>query len=725
MINKILNFIKNNYILLLILIFAIYLRFTGINPGYPAHTDEGGYSSALTMIWNENLDPGRYDYPAGVPLIHIFLFKSIFIPLAWFKYYVSHLGQILDGFINIPLNEVDYQRIFRLEILGNREINVMYWGRYVTAFFGVGVVISSYLFSKKVFNKSVGLITAFLVAVNFRQVLNSHIGLPDIYNAFFLLLTLYYSYSIILNPITYNYFMAGLFNAIYFSIKFQTFGFLPLLVSHLIVFKRITDHFKLFLTFLTSTFFIILLNPYLFIKFEQFKAIQTYQLAKYGIGSNSINIFPISYLYHIGIGNVISILFVIGVVYCLFRYFKKSVLIVLVLVQFMFVFVYMSRGGFYTRNFVTITPIILIFSAVIISGLFKAIKIKWLSNLTLLIFLILISLDNIKNSSLIAREYNKPWNRLILGDWVNKNIPQNSKVAAHSDTPLPDNVKRLMYEPDISFSINEFIENNADYAISNSSWTTNSFYWWMGGPFDEARKHLWDKPVEVLEYSYPALALRELEQFNVFAISNPWQAPDTDFLIAKIPKYSISSKKLVNTFNFDDNIDGWRKSGIFWADSDNLDHENGTLIVVQEPAKLPSIRWESPILDIKNWKGFAISYDIKTENNLKNVANGYVFVSFYGEVDDAKNSINRTGIRLSERNTTTDKWVKKELVGTIPQNSKYMTINFASYSPTLSKTMIDNINIYDTDVKIDLSGVKITPIRVDQNNLFLNSHGNL
>src|SRR3990167_8533113 len=138
MMNKFLIFIKQNYWILLISTIAIYLRFKGIYPGYPEHTDEAGFSSALLMLFKGNFDPGRYDYPAGLPLIHLFLFKFFFIPFYWMLFYLQSLGTIVDGFMKIPLNSLEYQRIFHLNILGEREINVMYWGRYITAACGVG-----------------------------------------------------------------------------------------------------------------------------------------------------------------------------------------------------------------------------------------------------------------------------------------------------------------------------------------------------------------------------------------------------------------------------------------------------------------------------------------------------------------------------------------------------------------------------------------------------------
>src|SRR3989338_4306473 len=96
---KLKKFFSTNWILLLILLLSIFLRFSGINPGYPPyHSDEGiTYSSAVEMIKNNNLDPERYDYPIITPLVNYIFFKFFFIPLSWFKYFVLHFPDIMDG----------------------------------------------------------------------------------------------------------------------------------------------------------------------------------------------------------------------------------------------------------------------------------------------------------------------------------------------------------------------------------------------------------------------------------------------------------------------------------------------------------------------------------------------------------------------------------------------------------------------------------------------------
>ena len=127
MVNKLFSFALSYKLLLFILTIAAVLRFAGTNPGYNQfHADEGiTYSAAVSMIKNENLDPLRYDYPALVPLINYFFFKFFFIPISWTIYFLTHIPEIIDGVIHIPIAPLEAKKIFQIHILGERDINAI------------------------------------------------------------------------------------------------------------------------------------------------------------------------------------------------------------------------------------------------------------------------------------------------------------------------------------------------------------------------------------------------------------------------------------------------------------------------------------------------------------------------------------------------------------------------------------------------------------------------
>src|SRR5690606_37798615 len=101
------------------------------------------------------------------------------------------------GVIKLPLTQTDRIRIFHNEIIGEREIYALWWGRYTTAFISFLTVIVIYFIGNKIFGKYTGHFASLILAVNYRHVLNSHIGLPDIYNAFFLALSVFTSFYLL------------------------------------------------------------------------------------------------------------------------------------------------------------------------------------------------------------------------------------------------------------------------------------------------------------------------------------------------------------------------------------------------------------------------------------------------------------------------------------------------------------------------------------------------
>ncbi|TSC63489.1 MAG: Glycosyl transferase family protein, partial [Microgenomates group bacterium Gr01-1014_93] len=205
--------IKNNKLLVLILLIAALLRIGAVYPGFNQyHTDEPAiWGSALNMIRHSTLDPGRYDYPATTMLINAFFYKFLFIPLGWIWYYLTHFWDLFDGVIKIFPTEKEMNRVFTLYIIGERGVNAIFWARYVTAFFGVGTVFLTYLLSKKMFSERVGLLAALFLTFNYRNVMNSHLSLPDIYNAFFLLLALIACWNLMQKPSRLAYLLAGIF----------------------------------------------------------------------------------------------------------------------------------------------------------------------------------------------------------------------------------------------------------------------------------------------------------------------------------------------------------------------------------------------------------------------------------------------------------------------------------------------------------------------------------
>lgn len=727
-----------NKTLLIILVLAFLWRFIGIYPGYPLHPDEGmSYSQGLAMLTEKTLDAHgyayTYAYPNVVPMINAVLFKFIFIPLTWVWFFLNRITQLVDGVLQIIPSPLERERIFQTFILGKGGINPLYWGRTIAALFGFGSVVLSFVLGKRTFNRKIGLIWTFLMAANWRLVLGSHLGLPDIYNVFFLLLSIIFSFRISEKQNTKSFLLAGIFAGISFSVKFQIFSFICLFLCYLYgVFRvRKLNLYLIFISAFSSLLVILLINPYHLIHWETTLEQMSYVASKYGIGKKTLYIYPVSYLYHYAVGAPAVWMAFLGIVYAVAKkkYFRLFLFLSLIF-SGLYLFAYYSGGGFYTRNLLTISPFILLFSALgivfLIDFLQKIIKDKRILGIATVLLVLLVYLDQIKWSTEVAIFYTRKWNLQVLESWLRKNIPLNTKVAAHGNVPLPvADSDRLPFEEGISFSVDEFSKSGADYAVANFAWATNSFYWWMIGIPQEYMFNYFNKPVDLLEYTYPAIALRELSESMVYWVSKPWQAPDINFIVAKVPKYTFSKKSETVSYNFKNGEEGWKKSGKGWAKKDNLSLANEGLLLNAEPVLIPSTRWESPIINVEGWGGFVVEYKVNTLSDSPSRKGAYIFASFYESKADVEKSVNRVAVRLSGRKDADSRWEIKNLVGLVPGQAKYMTISFSSYDYVRTQSELNWLRIYKSDVKVDYGGVDIKPLKLNADDLFPNSHGGL
>lgn len=695
---KAIVWVSENKLLVLVIFLGGALRFWGVDPGFPPyHSDEGiSYSSAVVMIKNGNLDPGRYDYPSVVPLINYIFFKGFFIPASWAFYYLGHIAELLDGLIKLPLSVEDAKRIFQLDILGVREINALFWGRYVTALFGVGVVFLSFLVGRKLFDFRVGILTSLLVAVNYRQVLNSHIGLPDVYNAFFLLLSFLAAIRLLSAPSRKNYLLAGVSAGLSFATKYQFFSFFPLFLVHILLTaqKEKEERLKflfskeIFVSVMVIFWIFLILNPYHFINFEETGEWLRSVSGKYRTGRMELDFFPFSYLFHIGLGKATSLAVALGLVFTFLKRRKELLLLLSVIFPFFFIIAYYTGGGFYTRNLVTITPFLLILAGFFFSRLLET----KMAKLGFLLFLLLFAasfLENFSKSYVLASNYSEPWNFQTLGTWLSKNIPAKSKVSAHSSVPLPiEGVERLPYDFHLSFSVEEFREDGADYAIANLDWETNEFYWWMTRSTKESLK-FWNKPVETLEKSYSAMALRELSDFAVYSQIKPWLAPESNFVVARVPNFKLLKKEKSAAYEVGEINEGW----------------------------------SSPPIEVSNWAGFVLEYRMNTKSDNPLVRGGYISASLYRLFEDAISGRNRIGVRLSRRGRIIEAGENK-LVGEIPRGVSFLVLEFSSYDAS-STNSLEYIRLYRGKTDIGISKDDLGPIKLDNNLIFPNSHGNL
>ncbi|MFA5099058.1 MAG: glycosyltransferase family 39 protein [Candidatus Paceibacterota bacterium] len=224
--------------------------------------------------------------------------------------------------------------------------------RFPSALFGILTVLGIYFLAKELFNKNIGLLSAFFLATSFWHINFSRIGFRAIMAPFFLIWAVYFLIksfkSLNLKPYVFNAIVGGIFFGLGFY-SYIAYRVMPLLIAIIFFywwFKNKESQTRkkiLFLTsyFLLSTFIIALPTGIYFLQNPADFFGRTVQVSV-GVSQSPIGdlfmntIKTLGMFNFVGDGNwrhnlsgapelfwPVGILFIIGIIYCLVNIFKK------------------------------------------------------------------------------------------------------------------------------------------------------------------------------------------------------------------------------------------------------------------------------------------------------------------------------------------------------------------------------------------------------------------
>ncbi|OGH18553.1 MAG: hypothetical protein A3F31_05075 [Candidatus Levybacteria bacterium RIFCSPHIGHO2_12_FULL_38_12] len=566
-------------VLVLIFLLGFVLRIIGTNPGYPpTHPDEPVmYATSAYLVVNNTLDPFlaptyRFQYPGLFIYLYAFLFKFIFIPLSVFTYAVL-------------LPEEVSRNIYRMQefvnnvVVGTGYINAMFWARYITAFVSFFSVPLTYLIGKRMFNTYVGLLAAFFVAVNYRHVLSSHFSLPDAPNATLALLVLYVSLLVYKNPTLRNYLILGISLSLSLATKLYVFSIIAFLLTHLLVLLKKKNKQPVFKRFFSLHFLLsrenknflyagclsvvifFLLNPFLVSYLHVAKRTHQLNNLRYGLFYPPFEIIfpPLWYLYEIGFGEMMSILFLVGVLLLIVirRYWINGIYLSLFILLPCAILFYFSHGAAYVRNFTSIVPFAIIVGALTLWTIFDKVWGFFTRNkkyylFTLIVIACIVSYGQVVNSLKLDYFAIKPWNSTCIQQWMDENIKKGDVVAVNNLVPKSKNegVSYVVFGNTENYK-NDFTstalqEEKIDYVVADIEYLRGRFNWWVS-----SSDIYWGQPVALFDNSFDGLALKELSRYIVKSCIRPWQSPGDNYIAIKIPPPVLSNDlELINDHNF-------------------------------------------------------------------------------------------------------------------------------------------------------------------------------
>lgn len=696
-------------VLLVILVLALFVRVVGLVPGHNYyHPDEPmSYGSTTDMFVYGDLNPRRFDYPAGVPLLHYGVYKSYILPFIYVRTMVLHPRVF---FAALERGQRFFEE-FRVSLFGPRDLNALYWSRSITAVLGVLNVLVVYAIGSNLIHSYAGLVAASLVAVNYRHVLSSHLALSDIPNAFFATLSFYATLLLFQKNSWRRYLWAALAVALSINMKYQTFALVPFLSVHVIWAVRKRRFSLLFnkhvlVSLLIIIGILLLSNPYLPFNWEKTKDIIRVVYLRYGAGANRFNIYPLYYLYYWGIGKAASIAILIGFFVSVIRYPRQSFLILTYVAPFLYAFLYYMTGGTYVRNFTTIIPFVSLFAGMGLYTGYRAIA-KYLkptfSRAVIAAIAIAINIFPLKDSLALSLSYSTPWVRDRLTQWAYANLPDNATVL-NDNTSIPSDPQKpltlIPWSRDEANSVTKMMKQNIDFAVLNLNWNQAYFYW-----FDLPLQKLtaFDGiPYPILKNTYHGLLLSEYKLYGVFAAYRPWQAPDDTYLVMKIPIEPKSVGTIIWSSDFEKNLEGWRGTeDVVWNNLVGFG-EPGSLELTGQNQSRSLTRVISQFLPVISGYTYTIEGYIKTDEvRNSNQKDGFFRVDFYENQDP--NNVTKSGVvtAVSESVYGESQWRKMEIVVSAPSKARYMTVSVQRSQPGVSgHYWIDDVKLFESQEQL-------------------------
>ena len=725
LLKKITQIFKKHFFLIAIILLAFSVRLYGVYPGFPDnHPDETlGYQTAIYMFYH-NLEPNSFDYGMGRPLLLLFIFKVFILPFVFAKIFFTNPDIFFNLFSKGASSLPEYANV----LFGERSIYALYWARYVSALIGGFSVLLLYFVANKLFNKQVALFAVFFLAFSYWHVLLSLLGLPEIHNSFFSLLALFGAILLLEKNTKSRYVFAAIAASLAFSIKYQTFSLFPFLFVHLVwairkksFFYLLNKNFILSMIFFVVIFFII--NPFLIFNLEQFSKETRYNYLRYQMGVLRLRAYPFFYLFHWGLGELSSIIILLGMIFMFIKQRTKFLLLMSFVVPFFFVMTYYSNGGIYTRNFATVVPFLMILAGYGIYTLYLFIKKISRVSANLLIFLIIIILlfvnfSSVRNSLLLSFSYARPLSSDMLTDWFSKNMPENVRLRNYNlllsssnshvftDAIKEKNIEQLPWDyskgPN---SLAEFQEDGTDFAILNTQPLQSVTYWWRGWPMNKLLKY--DAvPIDYITNGFYGLSVKELQQYTVAEIYKPWQAAAANnYLVFKIPTKIKDVGKQIMNFDFNNKSAMWEtrgsmdlQPGRFEWGSEEGKKQKGVLINYSGGGGNTSRLASAPIA-VREGKVYTVAGWIKNHPKSDVIEkDGFIRMDFYKDKNEAMLEMGGILVALSSRAPVTGEWIKVSASGKSPKGANYMTVSFQrEYQPTTITSYLDDVEVFESN----------------------------
>ena len=431
----------HGYLLLIILILGFALPLFGISYGLPDlyRYDEISYvETALRFGSTFNFNPHSFTHGSLLNYVLFFVYAAVYIVLFLFRLVSSPADFLIKYYIANPT----------LLILV---------GRITQVFFGVGTVVVTYLIGRRLFNKRVGLIGAYLLSISFLYVRHTHYIKADVLACFLLTLAFLFATKVFKMRQDINkghaqendtkfFALTGLFIGLAISAKYHTaLGYTFLVFLQILSksnqkqrhFGRLLKDFIFDRKFVIANLMVIvgflIGEPYALLAKDAFIAgvISVSQSANIDYVGRAIGQSRLLFYFGDMLKNPIGLPVLISSVLSIYllkkrNLFKKILLLISFPVAFNIFFINSSTTA--DRFLLAMVPFLVILSAATIDYFLNAFSRYNKKNILLILIIALMSLPvvtAIRFNMVISSDNT----RAIARDWIEKNIPSGARIA--------------------------------------------------------------------------------------------------------------------------------------------------------------------------------------------------------------------------------------------------------------------------------------------------------
>lgn len=422
-----------------ILIIAFFLRYWGLDFGLPFlyNTDEPTFVvRAFRILGTGDLNPHWFGHPGSFTIYSLTFVFGIYAIIGLFLGYFPDLSAIET------ITRTDPSEFYFL-------------GRLLILFFGVLAVYLTYLVGKHAQNRTVGLISASIMAIAPLSVELSRLIRTDMQMTALILIIIIYCFKIIDKPKIVNYVIAGLFLGFSVATKYPAvLACIPIAVAHFIAQSNKCEPLnRNFTHLLTAAIFSLvgafLVAPFLFLDMQTALNDVLGEARSTHLSSNSHGFLSSIWLYSYDV--IISNISVAGgffaiVSACIIaRKPKENYNGIIILSFFIPFLLFISALNLWWERWAT--PLIPFACYLTAHGLYLCLKFvkQKRARLFLAAPLVLMLIFPLRTTLLNAQELAQGDTRTVAYQWVTENMTENSLILVESYTPqLPTESYRLI-----------------------------------------------------------------------------------------------------------------------------------------------------------------------------------------------------------------------------------------------------------------------------------------